>query len=275
MAEDTAAQVYDAPQDDGWYASSLWRRPVVNVRTVEQLGEVADIIFDAESRQIVGLLVQAERRQGTMLEAAHRALAGATRFTAVDAAHVIALDDEIVTIDPERAAPAAPRPLDALPHLGRVRGFAVLTLEGKRLGRFVDLRVDRTGRRILGFMVQPGSHGSGRGASSLRPERLQAPPDAPTQPEPALVQPPAASAATASPALVTVPAACEVRVGRDLIIVVDATSIEWREHPLTSAQFSSNALAATSEQDEAPIVPDDSPTWFPPESDASTEPIRH
>src|SRR5260221_5902150 len=123
MAEDTAAQVHDAPQDDGWYASSLWHRPVVNVRTVDQLGEVADIIFDAESRQIVGLLVQAERRQGTMLEAAHRALAGATRFTAVDSAPVIPLGDEIVTLDPELAAPSTPRPLDAPTPVGRVLGL--------------------------------------------------------------------------------------------------------------------------------------------------------
>jgi sporulation protein YlmC with PRC-barrel domain len=226
MREDAAAPTPESEAEAGWFISQLWRRPVVNVRAIERLGQVADIVFDAATQRILGVRIERETQEHPVVEVARRALTGAIRATYISAPQIVALHEDVVTVDPQRAAESGER-LEGRPHLSHVQGFAVLTLSGKRLGRLVDIRVDGTGRRILSYLVQPGGHGVARSDMSLRPRRLYAWHQALLSGDEG-AGPQAAREHTDSadhPVLV-IPATHEVRVGRDLIIVVDPADAE-------------------------------------------------
>ncbi|HEV2236409.1 MAG TPA: PRC-barrel domain-containing protein [Ktedonobacterales bacterium] len=227
--EAEAAAVAEPESQAGWFISQLWRRPVVDVRAIERLGQVADIVFDAPSRRILGVRIERETQEHPVVEVARRALAGAIGASYISAAQIIALHKDAVTVDLERPTESGER-LESYPHLSHVQGFAVLTLAGKRLGRLVDIRVDDEGRRILSYLVQPGGHGVARNDMSLRPRRLYAWHQSLTAPEdgagpPAARDPGASNGQTA----IAIAATHEVRVGRDLIIVVDPAETE-RQH---------------------------------------------
>ncbi|HEY7983059.1 MAG TPA: PRC-barrel domain-containing protein [Ktedonobacterales bacterium] len=221
MREEAAAPAPEPEPQAGWFISQLWRRPVVDVHAIERLGQVADIVFDAPARRILGVRIERETQEHPVVEVARRALAGAIGAAYVSAAQIIALHEDAVTVDLERP-PAPGERLEGYPHLSHVQGFAVLTLAGKRLGRLVDIRVDDAGRRILSYLVQPGGHGVARNDMSLRPRRLYAWHQSLTAPDEG-AGPPAARdpGAGSGQATITIPATHEVRVGRDLIIVVD------------------------------------------------------
>jgi sporulation protein YlmC with PRC-barrel domain len=218
---------------------------VVNVRAIERLGQVADIVFDAATRRVLGVRIERETQEHPVVDAARRALTGASFATYISASQIIALHGDVVTVDPQRAAEAAER-LEGHPHLSHVQGFAVLTIAGKRLGRLVDIRVDASGRHILSYLVQPGGHGVARSDMSLRPRRLYAWHQALLSSDES-VGPPAArehADATDHPVL-AIPATHEVRVGRDLIIVVDPAEMEPESgaSPALGAEHSTEPLA--------------------------------
>jgi sporulation protein YlmC with PRC-barrel domain len=226
MQSEAAVPAPEPEAAAGWFISQLWRRPVVDVRAIERLGQVADIVFDAATRRILGVRIERETQEHPIVEAARRALAGAIGGTYISAARIIALHEDVVTVDLERT-PAGGERLEGYPHLSHVQGFAVLTLGGKRLGRLVDIRVNDDGRRILSYLVQPGGHGVARSDVSLRPRRLyawhQALANIDEGNSPTAAREPGAISEQSA---VVIPATHEVRVGRDLIIVVDPAEAE-------------------------------------------------
>lgn len=242
MPHDAAIPPPEPESAAGWYISQLWRRPVVDVRAIERLGQVADIVFDAASRRILGVRIERESQEHPVVEAARRALAGAIGATYISSARIIALHEDVVTVDLQRTSAADER-LEAYPHLSHVQGFAVLTLAGKRLGRLMDIQVDEEGRRILSYLVQPGGHGVARSGTSLRPRRLYAWHQALANMDAALgptaVHDPDASSEQGA---IIIPATHDVRVGRDLIIAVDPAEAE--HHLVDTAPAADESLAA-------------------------------
>lgn len=246
----------------GWRAGLLAHRPVVDVRHVEQMGDVADLVFDPHGRQLVGLLLQRAGAEGTVVEMARRALGSALGLRFVPVEQVIALSGDVVTVDSARVPSAPIDPAAPLPRLSKVVGFAVVTTRGQRLGRLVDLLLDGGGRHIQGYLVEPG----GRGVAPQRTAgvwtRLVATPDEPAQHEAAEVEPPAGAPRPAE--LVVVPTTLDVRVGRNLVIVADVAGQD----------------TATAE-DEWTASPDDptrassAPRWELWEADAPTEQMRN
>jgi sporulation protein YlmC with PRC-barrel domain len=253
----TAAQ----PQHDDWRASLLARRPVVDVRRVEQMGSVADLVFDPHGRQLTGLLLQRPGPEVALVEVARRALGGAFGLTYVPIEQVIALAGDAVTMDSSRASWAHDEPAAPLPRLSKVTGFAVVTIRGQRLGRLVDLLLDADGRRITGYLVEPGGRGVAPQRMADAWSRLVALLDESGPHASATQVPPAGES---PPAEHVVPAKMDVRVGRNLVIVADpappgagASSDEWTASQNEGAQESSAAR------------------WEPWEADAPTEQMRN
>jgi sporulation protein YlmC with PRC-barrel domain len=248
---------------DGWRATLLAHRPVVDVSRVEQMGAVADLVFDPHRRQLVGLLLQRPGPEGTIVEMARRALGSALGLTFVSMEQVIALHGDVVTVDLSRGAPESAAPL---PRLSKVVGFAVVTTRGQRLGRLVDLLLDSEGRRIQSYLVARGGHG-------VMPQRMNhlwtrpaAAPDAPTQDEHAEVEPPAGGAPPPDD-LVVVPATLDVRIGRDMVVIAEAAP--------TGAQRPALDLDTQVVSPDEPTQQSTAPRWEPWEADAPTEQMRN
>ncbi|HEX9058366.1 MAG TPA: PRC-barrel domain-containing protein [Ktedonobacterales bacterium] len=236
MAENNRTQAGTPAQPNMLRATHLAHRPVVNVHLGQNLGEVADIVFDPVERQVAGLLVQTERRDRAVFEMARRAFGGTMGLTYVDLEHVMALNADVVTVDMDQGAQPRPHLKAPLPRLSAVLGFAVVSIEGQRLGHFVDLALDPTGRRIVGYVVEPTT--------------------GTTEPSVGTSAPAASETAGAPPMVIS--AEQDVRVGRDLMVVAGRS-----DGPRTN-------LARREQGDIA-----DAPTWQPWESNAPTEEIRH
>jgi sporulation protein YlmC with PRC-barrel domain len=266
MADSTASS---KPQQQKhlsvWRASQMAHRPVVDVQHVEQIGEVADLVFDPSSRQVLGLLIQRAGTEGSMVGMARRALGGALGLTFIPVARAVALTGDVVTVAPSQGAEPEAEPAQALPRLSKIQGFAVISIGGQRLGGFVDLLLDREGRRILGYLVEPGGRGAGRDRTMdawAKPAAAEAPPAAP---EAGVVEPPAGPAASA-PELVMVPATLDVRVGRHLIIVATTPAGQ------TAAGADTGEQAVTPDE---PTQPYTASEWHHWEADVPTEQMRH
>src|SRR5215470_1201949 len=99
MARDRAPWTTDAP-GVRWRAALLARRPVVDVYRVEHMGVVEDLVFDPQRSQVVGLIIRPTGDDGSVLGAARRAFGMANGLRYVEAAKVVALKDDVVTVDP-------------------------------------------------------------------------------------------------------------------------------------------------------------------------------
>lgn len=206
-----------------WLASRLLQRPVVNVSTVAPVGHVADVAFDPESCQVTGLMVEPTHPGNELVAAVRRAFGPDRTIGSVGLDHIIALNSDMVTVDSDpvvstlmpprvRAASAA--------SLGKVRALAVITFHGMCLGSLADLLVDDRGTVVTGYVVNP----TRQAESLLQPfEELE-------------YRPPlhiangadAEDAEEASPELASsaahwrvIPASPRVRVGKELILVVE------------------------------------------------------
>ncbi len=137
-----------------WPASRLLGRPVVHARQVARVGEVADVVFSPENRQLVGLLIGSERPEGSLLQALRRVLGADFGLRFVPIQRVISLNSDVVMIDsePDAAPPLPDR--QHFPRLSLTRGSAVVTMQGQRLGRLADVQLDAEGRRIAGYVVE-------------------------------------------------------------------------------------------------------------------------
>jgi sporulation protein YlmC with PRC-barrel domain len=266
MIEPKGAQ--EPSRTEGWRAQLLAHRPIVNVRQVEQMGTVADIVFDPQSSQLAGVLVQPARPEAALLGMARRAFGGALGLTFVAADHVIALNGEVVTVDLEEGSAGRQEPLGPLPRVSKIWGFAVVTTRGQRLGRFIDLLLDEEGRHIVGYLVEPG----GRGAAPRRdPEARPTPERTPTDAVPhetGIVEAPAGEPASN---LVVVSASPNVRVGRDLIVVAEHGGLQ---RPAWGTAASSYAPPWSADADQ-PTEASRTPAWYHHEADAPTEQARH
>lgn len=253
---------------EGWRAQLLAHRPVVNVRQGEQMGTVADIVFDPQSSQIAGVLIQPARPEAALLGMARRAFGGGPGLTFVAADHVIALNGEVVTVDLEEGSAGRQTPLGPLPRVSKIWGFAVVTTRGQRLGRFIDLLLDEEGRRIVGYLVEPG----GRGAAPHRgPEPSSATEHAAAEAVPQETGVVEAPAGEPTSPLVVVTASPNVRVGRDLIVVAEPSGLQ---PPAWGIAASSYAPPWSADGDQ-PTEASRTPAWYHHEADAPTEQARH
>lgn len=197
-----------------WPATRLLGRPVVHARQVARVGEVADVVFSPENRQLVGLLIGSERPEGSLLQALRRALGADLGLRFVPIQRVISLNSDVVMIDSE---PGASPPLpdrQHFPRLSLTRGSVVVTMQGKRLGRLADVQLDAEGRRITGYVVE-------------RDVPLPGPVAVPTSAPPVIGQgaPPSAPASpSASPSRFMIPVKFRVRFGRGLIVAGEDVS---------------------------------------------------
>lgn len=216
-----AAPLSQPMQSPSWPASRLLGRPVVHARLVARIGDVVDVVFSPENRQLVGLLVGSERSErpdGALLQALRRALGADVGLRFVPIQRVISLNSDIVMIDTEPGA-APPLPdRQHLPRLGLSRGSVVVTMQGQRLGRLADLQLDSEGRRIAGYVVERDPP-----AVSAVPS---APPSIigqPTPPSAPASSPPAPAASPAATRFM-IPAKFRVRFGQGLIVAGEDVS---------------------------------------------------
>lgn len=259
------------PTTDGWRATYLAHQPVVDVNGGESLGEVADLVFDPTTSTIAGLLVSANGRNGSLLEAARRAFGGSIGLTYIALDHIIALNSDVVTIDQGENQSTAPR--DPLPRLSAVLKFDVITIRGKRLGQLEDLLLDPDGRRIVGYLVaQPVA--PARASDEATPASPQ--PEAGDLPETVRVEPAttlASPSAPSTPHFIVVASDQGVRVGRDLIIVAGATTGDRSlGTPFALRRASQSAASVAAGQPGAGLVADTG--WQVYEPDAPTQEIH-
>jgi uncharacterized protein YrrD len=213
----------------GWLASRLIHRPVVHSRLVAQTGDVVDVVFSPEGRQIVGLLVGSAGAEGGLFDLLRRILGMDFGLTFVPVERVLSLNGDMVMVDTEVGHGAEfvrPFPPISIRHLPRLRAsfsFPVLTMQGQQLGRFADLQLDPEGRSITGYVVARDP------ATQVAPPVAAAPhasqPGAPAASQQAAPAAPAVQAASASAqAAFMIPARFRVRFGRGLIVVGEDAS---------------------------------------------------
>lgn len=231
MAEQAGTpQVPQMPQPartEEWRASHLFHRPVVHAQRVEHIGVVADVAFDPESSALAGLLIGPPGPEGDMLDVVRRAVGRDLGLAFVSADQILALDSDVIMVEMSRTRVSRlarlPRftgnaPATRWPQLRHVQGYAVVTMQGQRLGRLVDLVLDPSGRNINGYLINPNALAQ------------------PQPPHPRVKRPSAPAAKTDTRAnepksptsLLVVPASAYVRVGRDLIAVGPPPGAHWR-----------------------------------------------
>ena len=142
-----------------WLASRLLNRQIVSVTRLEQVGRVADVIFDSARSQLVGITSQ-------MSEPSRRLTASIGRVfgrdhTAGDIAleHIIALNGDVVMVDVDPMRASSSHYLARMSHLNVVCELAILTTYGMCLGSLADILLDERGADILGYVVTPTEAG--------------------------------------------------------------------------------------------------------------------
>lgn len=175
---------------EGWRASTLLGRAVVHLERVEHIGEVADVVFDTQQRRVVGILIGPKGAEGPVMDALRRMVGGTFGLTYVAAEDIVALNGDVVMIQPR---PARRHGSGRLPSLRSTQGLSVVTMYGRRLGHFADLLLDDEGRAITGYLL-----------------------DAPARPQPRQGAPAPNEDTKRSEPLI-IPATAYLRVGRDLI----------------------------------------------------------
>lgn len=257
-----ASQPGAAGRAASWPASRLLGRPVVHVRIVAQVGEVMDVVFSPERRQLVGLLIGSAGTEGGLLETLRRVLGMDLGLRFVPIQRVLALNADVVMIDME---PGEQPVLPDRRHLPRLRlacGYAVITMQGQRLGRLADLLLDAEGRRLAGYVVERQSASPVAAPAALVPGASSN--TASPTPVPAPVSTPISSPTSSR---FMIPARLRVRFGHRLIVagedvsrpVVAALpsgpSAEW-----PAPHWAGEPVAAPAESPEELAAPPDAPT---------------
>jgi sporulation protein YlmC with PRC-barrel domain len=286
MSDGEGTVVPTGPGTKTWRASQLAHRPVVDVQCVEQIGDVVDLVFDPQNCHLAGLLVQRTGPEGSIAELTRRALGRVLGLVFVPVEQVLALDAEVVTLDPARPIAGQRERTSQLPRLSKVLGFAVVTLRGQRLGRLVDLLLGDEGRRLAGYLVEPG----GQGAAARRgPERMiwlathatthttdggsttaLAAPAGPLPEIGTVEQPIGATQLVDSPVpLLVIAASPNVRVGRNLVVV--ARDGDSSAHRLHASTFAPPAWLKAVDQ---PTEEAGQPAWYHGAADTPTQQMR-
>lgn len=140
-----------------WLASQLLQRQVVNVSTLEPLGRVADVVFDSERRQIVGISVHLEEppeeNAASFAARIRRALVQKKHRGAIALEHIVALNGDVVMVNADPVRSTAP--FENMLYLKEVCELVILTTFGKSLGSLADLLLDARGTLIMGYVVKP------------------------------------------------------------------------------------------------------------------------
>lgn len=222
-----------------WRASLLLHRQVINTRTVEVIGSVVDVVFRPDTCRLAAIALVGPEEERAVSSVARRMLGGNPRnLVYIPVERIVALNDDVVTVDYDLAHPPAGGPFARLPHLSQIDHLPVVTLHGMRLGKMVDVLLDYRGGTITGYLITPTRRGA---AVTLRPdasfdlrqndagtlpsdvyEGAQGPSTEESEeyPEEAGARPPSLSEPLPS-ALRIIPASPRVRVGRALILVVE------------------------------------------------------
>lgn len=211
------SEAYEIYAGQEWRASLLRHRPVVNARTVEEIGSVTDIVFDPDTCRLTALALGPGGLENNVATLARRAFGGGRNLSYIPIENIIALNSDVVTVDFDPARPAHPQHVDRLPHLSHVHDLAVITLHGLRLGRLVDLLLDSNGSHVIGYLINP----TRRGANVTQPLAAQVT----LSSDDAAAESDAAERTTAPESLPSnlrvIPASPRVRIGRALILVVE------------------------------------------------------
>ena len=253
-----------------WRAQDVLGRPVVHAGRVEHVGSVEDVIFDPATRRLAGLVLAGAGTDGSLLERVRGAFGGPESQQLVEAGHILALNGDIVMVDALPTQGEHSTQLLHLPRISEARGLAVVSLGGQRIGRFVDLLLDREGRVVTGYLIDTSANGE-----ADRPSReLHLPLPG--------VQRRSASDTEQQPdrQLLVIPASTSVRVGRDLIAVGEYTGAAtdsgaganpsadprtppvsetpaWPAQPYTTQQPATDARPFTGEHPASPDAPTD------------------
>lgn len=151
------SSLYATPPATGspWLASYLLERQVVHVETLEPLGRVADVLFDPERREVVGLTVRPGADVSGLAGAVRRAFERKNRHGAIALDHVVALNGDVVTVDAHPIRRAEAPQLDNKLSLNEMCELVILTTYGKSLGLLADVLLDHRGVEIIGYVIKP------------------------------------------------------------------------------------------------------------------------
>lgn len=213
------AQQPPAEQRD-WRASLLLRRQIVDLRTIESIGEVADVVFDPVSCRLAAIGLAArdpDSAASPVVTMARRMFGGVHTLTYISVERIIALNGDVVTVDTEAPHPGNLQHVGRLPHLSQTRDLPVITLRGRRLGKLVDLLLDNDGGRVTGYLIKPTRFATPLTNAYEEPVTAREDDedhgtdgqDGPATPE------------LAPSKLRVIPASPQIRVGRALIIVFE------------------------------------------------------
>ncbi len=202
-----------------WLASRLLNRQIVSVARLDQVGRVADVIFDSSRSLLVGVTAQMSEPSQRFAARVGR-MFGLNRTTGdIALEHIVALNGDVVMVDADPARSSSSHYLARMSHLNEVCELAILTTYGMCLGSLADVLLDERGADILGYVVKPTEVGE-----SLLPtlENVQLPIiDSDESAEPHEVAPGSASAdAPPSTRLRVLPASSRVHFGDSLVLYV-------------------------------------------------------
>jgi uncharacterized protein YrrD len=130
-------------------------REVVEEGSGEALGVVADVLFDDDCQQVLGLLVQRRRSRRRHVVIAFEALSRCTDDTIVAAAGTALAVRESWT--------------RALPSTAAMQGKALITAVGDVLGTITDVAFDEQDGRVVAFDVHHRTDDVSRRRTLARP----------------------------------------------------------------------------------------------------------
>ncbi len=245
MHQQNGTDVTAATSERPWRASLLLHRQVVNARTVESIGSVSDLVFDPQTCRLVAIALDVPETDASVSTVARRFLSGYRPPFYVGMEHIVALNDDVVIIDIDTAHPAPPQSMQRLPHLNRVLNHQLVTLHGMRLGRLADLLLDYRGGQVVGYLINPTRRGAAVTVTPPTPAAEAPADDAGSDSEraPTLSGPLPAN-------LRIVPASPRVRVGRELILVLEDVEPVTREDVVVRRQAARPANGIAHEHDE-------------------------
>lgn len=142
-----------------WLASRLLNRQIVSVARLEQVGRVADVIFDPGRSLLVGVTAQVSEPSQRLTATLGRMFGRDHTTGDIALEHIVALNGDVVMVDADPARSPSSHYLARMSHLDEVCELAILTTYGMCLGSLADVLLDERGADILGYVVKPTEAG--------------------------------------------------------------------------------------------------------------------
>jgi sporulation protein YlmC with PRC-barrel domain len=194
------------------------------VSTLKPVGRVADVAFVPERCQVAGLIVQPTPSGSELLDTIRRAVGLRRMIASIELDHIIALNGDVVMVDSDPVLSALSPPMGGrLACLCDACELAIITLHGMCLGSLADILLDNRGSVVIGYVVSPTKQAEPRLRLLEELEELEElERSSPQRMEGGAELVEASSAAESSAArLRVIPASPRVRIGEDLILVVE------------------------------------------------------